>query len=139
MWVLSRGVVQAMATGRDGNGRVTLRHPGRANVFMPKLDDYGVPWSLKGEAKALGKNWVVCWVPDGTVIPADAISDPDIFVISDAKDTVLSGGKRTAVNNRLAQTDFGITAASGDTVATLINKIVRIALGCDPAFDAGKL
>lgn len=137
MFVLSRGVVQAMATGRDANGLTNQRHPSRTNVFMPKLDDYGVPWSVK-EGRKFGKAWTVCVVPDGTVIPAAAVADPDIFVIDEAKDTVLSGGRRNAVNNKLAQTDLGVTAVAGDTVVTLVNKIL-VALGQDASADASRL
>lgn len=137
MFVLSRGVVQAMAISRDAQGRTNGRHPLRTRVFMPKLDDYGVSWSVK-EGQALGKTWTVCIVPDGTVIPAAALADPDILVLNQTRDVALTLAERTAITTKLALTDFGASVAvlTGDTLNDVVDKIVKTALGHTSAFVA---
>lgn len=129
-YVLSRGFKQQAIVGRDGNGVAATRDPKRPNVFAPKLWEYGVPFSV-WEGQAAGKNWTVCLVPDGVVLPAAALADPDIQVLSAAsRSGTLTTNERNSVESKIAATDFGaLSVKSTDSLDDVITTIRRDALG----------
>lgn len=120
-YVLSRASEQFVVTARDASGRATARHPTK-RTWAPRLYEYITNFSVISARGA--KDWALCVVDDGQIVPAAADLDPDIRVIPESNlDRVLTVAQRTTINTGLAQTDIGITAVSGATLRTVLNAL----------------
>lgn len=105
-----------------------LYNANKPTFIVPKLYLYMQDFEVKSSAA----NWCVCIVDDISVTPIPAAADLDaqifVFDTSGELDAVLTLVQRTAVNVRLALTDWGISAVAGDTVRIVLDKI-RIVMG----------
>lgn len=134
MFILSRAFLQGFVTGRDANGDATKRDA-KHIVIAPKLCAYGdgkggpFPWELR-EGISLGKNWVVCIVPDTFQIPALTLTalqaDVDILIPPVNQKIALDLTSRTAFDTKLALTDLGVSTSSGESVEDVTDRIVKV-------------
>jgi hypothetical protein len=138
MYALSRCALVAVPTARDANGRVTARHAARTKLWAPKLHSYINCRYYEGKGTS---EWALCVFPDDTVIPQDALSDPDVILLNYPRGQALSTGSRTDVGTKLAQCDFGgrVAVSDGDEVDDVVQKVARAGLGHSTGFVASSL
>jgi hypothetical protein len=138
MYALSRCALVAVPTARDANGRVTARHAARTKLWAPKLHGYINCRYYEGKGTS---EWALCVFPDDTVLPQDALSDPDVIVLNYARGQRLSEGTRTDVGSKLAQCDFAgrVSVVDGDEIDDVVQKVARAGLGHSSGFTARTL
>ena len=123
-YVASRGFEQPAVLTRNASGLALTFHATRL-VWAPALYKYtSGPYVIK-EGRIVGKQWTLCIMDNVAVIAPQAGSDVDVQVIPDRNlTTVLTGARLNAANDWLANTDFGVTATSGQTVKQLLEAIL---------------
>lgn len=115
---------QGQVTAWDANGQAATRNATHT-CWAPKLYFYKVDYAVKS-GRRVGKNWALCIVPDGFVLPAGVLTDPDIIRLdsgqSDRRRSI-SAAERDAINAKLALTDLGEQASTGETLDDVVDRI----------------